>query len=85
MIETGAKNVAIYFILSLLCVLYTRLLILQKNIPGHGIFFMGVGRPNFGRGGQFFCEGGSNFFSPKRGVKGWVKFFWRKMSKIYRF
>ena len=41
-----------------------------EDIHGDGIFIMGVGRPNFGRGGQFFCEGeGSNFFA-KKGGKG---------------
>ena len=39
---------------------------------------MGVGRPNFGRGGQFFCEGeGSNFFR-KKGGKGVGKNFFAK-------
>ena len=45
-------------------------------------FFHGGGLAKFSEGVQFFCE---EFFSPKRGVKGWVKFFLRKMSKIYRF
>ena len=49
-----------------------------RSIPGHGIFFMGVDRPNFGRGGQFFCEGeGSNFFA-KKGGKGVGKNFFAK-------
>ena len=42
--------------------------VLNEAYMGMGFFFMGVGRPNFGRGGQFFCEeGGSNFFRQKGG------------------
>ena len=57
----------------------------EVYIHGHGIFFMGVGRPNFGRGGQFFREEGGQFFSAKRGGKGVGKIFLRKISKVYWF
>ena len=50
----------------------------DQTIPGHGIFFMGVGRPNFGRGGQFFCEGGGQIFFAKKGGKGVGKNFFAK-------
>ena len=49
-------------------------------IPGHGIFFMGVGRPNFGRGVNFFARGGQIFFA-KKGGKGVGKIFFAKNVK----
>ena len=47
---------------------------------GMGFFSWGwVGR--ILGGGSIFLRGGVKFFSPKRGVKGWVKFFFAKNVK----
>ena len=57
----------------------------RNHIPGDGIFFMGVGRPNFGRGVKFFARRGCQIFFDKMGGKGVGKIFLRKISKVYRF
>ena len=56
---------------------------MPEIIPGHGIFFMGVGRPNFRRGGQFFARGGgSNFFRQKGGKKVGKIFFAKNFKSL---
>ena len=47
-------------------------------IHGDGIFIMGVGRPNFGRGVNFFARGRGQIFFAKKGGKGVGKNFFAK-------
>ena len=42
---------------------------------------MGVGRPNFWRGVNFFARGGGQIFFAKKGGKGVGKFFFAKNVK----